>query len=343
MSGYQIVVGQWRGRRTAALLSRGVLEDLLVAPDDSTPTIGAIYRAVVDRPMKGMGGAILKLGQGQTGFLRQAKGLRAGETLLVQVTGVSEAGKAAPVTPRVLFKSRYAIVTPHAPGVNISRQIRDEDDRARIAEVAHSIELEEGHGAILRSAAVEADADVLADDLAAMAELAAQVMADHKGAPELLVEGPDPAEVAWRDWPQPDEVADDDAAFDRFEIADLIEDALRPRVDLEGGAFMYVEPTRALTAVDVNTGPDTSPAAGLKANIAAARALPLALRLRGLSGQVVLDLAPMAKKDRARWEQVLKTTLRADPVETSVAGWTPLGHVELQRKRERLPLHEVRQ
>ena len=59
---------------------------------------------------------------------------------------------------------------------------------------------------------------------------------------------------------------------------------------------MMIEPTRALVAVDVNTGPDTSPAASLKANIAAARDLPRQLRLRGLGGQVVVDFAPMPKK-----------------------------------------------
>ena len=60
-----------------------------------------------------------------------------------------------------------------------------------------------------------------------------------------------------------------------------------------------------LVAVDVNTGADTSPAAALKANIAAAKALPRALRLRGLGGQVVVDFAPLSKKDRRQIEQVL--------------------------------------
>ena len=340
MNGSQIILGQWRGREAAALLLNGVLEDLLVAPDDATPALGAIYRAEVDRPLKGQGGVVLKLGQGQKGYLRSAKGMKAGDRLLVQVTGYAEPGKAAPVSERILFKSRYAIVTPDAPGVNVSRQIKDEALRDQIAAIAHGIELEPGHGAILRSAAAEADEDTLADDLAAMADLAARVMADTAGSAELLVEGAAPAELAWRDWPQPDEVIETDGAFDRHDITDMIAQALAPRVALDEG-HMYVETTRALVAVDVNTGADTSPAAGLKVNIAAARALPRILRLRGLSGQIVIDPAPMPKKDRVRWEQVLKASLRQDRVETSMAGWTPLGHVELQRKRERLPLHEV--
>lgn len=102
---------------------------------------------------------------------------------------------------------------------------------------------------------------------------------------------------------------------------------------------MYVEPTRALIAIDVNTGGDTSPAAGLKANMAAARLLPRALRLRGLGGQVVLDLAPMPKKDRRGFEAALRKAFKADSVETALVGWTPLGNYELQRQRGRAPLN----
>ena len=121
----------------------------------------------------------------------------------------------------------------------------------------------------------------------------------------------------------------------------MIDALLSPCVALAGGAFAFVEPTRALVAVDVNTGPDTSFAAGLKANIALARDLPRILRSRGLGGQITVDFAPLAKKDRRQVEQALKAAFRRDQTETALAGWTPLGHFELQRKRERLPVAEV--
>jgi Ribonuclease G/E len=63
-------------------------------------------------------------------------------------------------------------------------------------------------------------------------------------------------------------------------------------------------------AVDVNTGADTSLAAGLKANIALARDLPRQLRIKGLGGQITLDLAPMPKKDRRGFETVLNREFR---------------------------------
>jgi Rne/Rng family ribonuclease len=100
---------------------------------------------------------------------------------------------------------------------------------------------------------------------------------------------------------------------------------------------MQIEPTRALVAVDVNTGTDTSPAAALKVNIAAARDLARHLRLRGLGGQVVVDFAPMPKRDRSILDQVLKAAFKADG-EVNLAGWTTLGLYELTRKRDRLPL-----
>jgi Rne/Rng family ribonuclease len=103
---------------------------------------------------------------------------------------------------------------------------------------------------------------------------------------------------------------------------------------------MLIEPTRALVAVDVNTGPDTSPAAALKANIAAARDLPRQLRLRGLGGQVVVDFAPMPKRERHILDQVLKAAFKTDG-EANLAGWTTLGLYEMTRKRDRLPLSEL--
>ncbi|TMV60096.1 ribonuclease G, partial [Thioclava sp. BHET1] len=54
-----------------------------------------------------------------------------------------------------------------------------------------------------------------------------------------------------------------------------------------------------------------------------------------------IDFAPMPKKDRAALEQVLKAAFRGAGAETSLAGWTPLGNYEIQRKRERLPLAEA--
>ena len=93
----------------------------------------------------------------------------------------------------------------------------------------------------------------------------------------------------------------------------------------------------------MNTGRDTSLAAGIKANLSCARALPRVLRLRGLGGQVVIDPAPMPKKDRKAFEIALRQAFKSDDIETVLVGWTTMGLFELQRKRARAPLQGILQ
>ena len=344
MKGRVVALDTLRGRPAAALIVDGLLEDFLIDPSDDAPVPGAIYRGIVDRPMKGQGGVFVKLPDGAMGFLRQVSGLAPGQPVLVQVSGAAEPGKAVPVSMRLLFKSRYAILTPEAPGLNVSRRIRDEGMRAELDALAADAMAGAAPdlGLILRSACAEADPGEVTEDIALMRGLAEAVLVDLAGGPELLVDGPGAQETAWRDWadPAPDEVADGEGAFAAFGVEELVDAVLSPRVPLTGGGHMMVEPTRALIAVDVNTGPDTSPAAGLKANIAAARDLPRQLRLRGLGGQVVVDFAPMPKKERTPLEQVLRAAFKADGAESSLSGWTTLGLYELVRKRDRRPLAE---
>lgn len=344
MKGRVIALSHIKGREAAALMVDGRLEDLLVAGGaDAPPAPGAIFRGIVDRPMKGQGGVFLRLPGGLRAFLREAKGLRPGQPLLVQVTGHAEPGKAVPVTARLLFKSRHAIVTPEAPGLNLSRRIRDAEVRARLSALAAAGMEGAAMGLILRSAAEWGADEEIAADIAAMRDLAGRIISDAGREAELLLDGTGPHDLAWRDWAEPpsDEVAEGARAFREHGVLEAIDALAQPGVALGQGATMWVESTRALVAVDVNTGGDTTPAASLKANLAAARELPRQLRLRGLGGQIAIDFAPMPKNDRRTVEGTLKAAFRADPVETALVGWTPLGHYEAQRKRERQPLAGV--
>jgi Ribonuclease G/E len=333
MKGRSIILDHLGEIEAAALMVDGRLDDLLI-DDPAAPRPGAIFRAICDRPVKGQGGMFLRLPDGETAFLRAAKGLRSGDAMLVQVTGVAEPGKAVPVTDRLLFKSRFAIVTPGAPGVNVSRQIADDDERDRLTALGKGAMEGLGHGLILRSLAAGADEDEILDDITAMADLCEAVLGDAEGTePEALTEGDGPHAVAWREWTAPS-VVTEAGSFATHGVLDQIEALRRPEIDL-GEGTMLVEATRALVAVDVNTAGDTSPAAALKANLAAARALPRALRVRGLGGQVVVDFVSISKAQRKQVEQSLRAAFRSDPIETSLVGWTAMGLFELSRKRER--------
>ncbi len=331
MKGIQIILGTANGQDAAALIEDGILQDLLV--DADAPLPGTIYRAKAVRPVKGQGGMFLDTPDGSA-FWRGAKGAAPGDLCLVQVTGYAEAGKAIPVTGKVLLKGRFVIATPGAPGINISRSIRDDEARVAARDAVEHLAAELGDiGLILRSSCADAPPEDIASEAGSLVATTQALLADKSNAVETLLDGPDIEEQIWRDWPI--------ATFERGDVTEFVEVAASDVCTLAGSASMSVEPTRAFVAVDVNTGNDTSPAAGLKANIAAARNLPRILRLKGLGGQVVVDFAPMPKKDRRGLEAALRAAFRADDIETALVGWTPMGHYELNRKRARAPLHEI--
>jgi Ribonuclease G/E len=281
---------------------------------------------------------MVEFGGGATGFLRGPKLPAPGRPVLVQVTGWAEPGKAPPVTARLVLKGRTAILTPGAPGANVARGLRDPERREALAALgAEALAGADADvGVILRTAAAEADDAAIRDEIAALAAEWAAVAAG--GSQGLVRPAPGAAAEARREWWQPgDAVREAATALADAGVWEEIAALRTPLVALGAGS-MAVEPTRALVAVDVNTGGDTSPAAALKANLAATRELPRQLRLRGLGGQVTVDFAPLPRGDRPKVEQALAAALKADGIETTVLGWTPGGNLELQRKRARRPL-----
>jgi ribonuclease G len=222
--------------------------------------------------MKGQGGLTLTLEDGAKGYLRHAKGIVPGATHDRAGLGpFAEPGKAAPVTPKPLFKSRYAIVTPGCAGAE--HLAPDQATRRSVTAfwkwpMRRWRAPREGHGLILRSAAEGVDAETLDGDIAAMRDLAAAAMVDVAGGPERLV------------WMR------------RTPILPCVARLVGPRsrrghrragklcrstacstpwtrcfrpigpAFCRGGSSAHVEPTRALVAVDVNTGGDMSLAAG---------------------------------------------------------------------------------
>ena len=340
-----VVLDVVNGKPAAALLVNGQIHDLLIEADNNLPKPEAIYRGRTTLPMKGQNGIILDIGSGQKAFLRNAKGIPQGTQMTVQVATHAETGKATPVVNKLIFKSRYCIVTPDAPGLNIARSIKDDEERDRLLEIVHEVSTNRSneYGLIIRSSAMDIDADAISDDINAMYDLADNVMSQTSGDPALIMPAPTAEMKAWRDWvnPDPDEVIKEINSFETMGIWDHIEKLKHSKSKLPNGASMIIEPTSAFVAVDVNTGNDFSLSAGLKANLAVAKELPNQLSLRGLGGQIIIDFAPSPKKDRKLIETALNSSFRKGKIDTVVVGWTTLGNFELQRKRERIPLSEL--
>ena len=345
------------GRRLAALVVDGRIEDLLIGRANSRePAPGAIYRARVLRRLAASGGAFVDLGGGASGYLRAAAGVGVGDALAVQVNTVPEPGKAPVVTTRLLVRGRFAVVTPGRLGIGFSGRLTKNRERRRRLRTLANERFGDGlerFGLIFRTACDHADMDAIGDDLSLTLEQAEQALSlSSAGEPGLRLPAPDADVLARNEWtaPEPDDVLDCEGSFDTLGIWDMISVLRLPVINLPAdqgtrpdasGSTMVIESTSALVAVDVNTGDRFSADAGMRANLEAARELPRQLRLRGLGGQVVIDFAPMSRRHRPRVEQLLESTFRADPVDTTLAGWTPLGNYELRRMRVRTPLASV--
>lgn len=301
-----------------------------------------------------------------------------GAAVMVQVVKDPQGGKGAELSLHINLPGRHLVYAPRQHDVVFSRRLTDEAERHRLAAalaaVAHPDE-----GFILRTAAEGASGEDLARDVdwlrAAWADLEsragtakvpsclwrdltplARVLRDrgHAGIRRVLTD--DRAEQAAaqdycrRFMPALAEhielVGRDIPLFDRFGIEEEIAAALQRRVPLPSGGFLLIEPTAALTAIDVNTGrhighstpSDTILATNLEAAVEVARQV----RLRSLSGLIVIDFVHMQTAEHQA--RVLETTRAAfadDPMFVRIGGFTALGLMEVARRRGRPPLHEI--
>ena len=130
-----------------------------------------------------------------------------------------------------------------------------------------------------------------------------------------------------------------------LDIEAIVDAALSDRVALEGGGSLHIEHTHAATLIDVDTGtPDARDPrqAALSANLLAAPAIARHMRLRNLSGGIVIDFVGIeGRGPRERVRAALTQALAADPAAPQALGWTRIGHFEVVRPRRGRSLADV--
>lgn len=130
-----------------------------------------------------------------------------------------------------------------------------------------------------------------------------------------------------------------------YSLDRVMEDALSRKVWLKSGGYLVIEPTEAMVVIDVNTGKysgkKTLQETVLKINLEAADEIGRQLRLRNLSGIIMVDFIDMeAQENREQLLRRLTEVASHDPVKTTVVDMTKLNLVEMTRKKVRRPLHE---
>jgi len=307
--------------------------------------------------------------------------LSQGDRVLVQVTRDAMSSKGARLTTDLAIPSRFLVYMPYTPRVGVSARIENEAERDRLSHAVSAIRQELGltGGFIVRTVGDGAPFEALAADMRFLSTVWADIHQQSlTSPPETLLYGDLPLPIRMlRDLLTPDVssviidnrdawqemtvftqrfapefthrlVLHAEAAplFAQYGIDDAIERALLPRVPLRSGGFLVIEQTEAMVTVDVNTGGFVGSRSleqtVLRTNLEAAQTVARQLRLRNLGGIIIIDFIDMIDAEHKR--QVLaqlSTALAADPAKTTIGPLSPLGLVELTRKRTRESLEQL--
>ena len=304
----------------------------------------------------------------------------AGGEILVQVLKDPLGTKGARLTTFVTIPSRYLVYMPKGRGVGISARIEDETERQRLRDAA-ALFLRPGApgGYIVRTAAEGATPDALRADMlfleklwtmlcekAAQARPGSLVYEDLPLAVRVLRDvvssGVDKVSVDHADtWQRMSEFArtfmpdmterielysGDRPIFDLYGVEDEIEKSLDRKVPLKSGGYLIFDQTEAMTTIDVNTGAyvghSTLEETIFRTNLEAAVAIARQLRLRNLGGIIIIDFIDMEKEDHRRQVlQALEKSLMGDHAKNHISSVSPLGLVEMTRKRTRESLEHM--
>lgn len=303
------------------------------------------------------------------------------QKVLVQVMKEPTGNKGPRLTGKVSLPGRYLVLIPHGRGVNLSRRIEKESERHRLRALAILIK-PSGMGLLVRTEAEGVAEEAIMEDLESLQSQWEEIEqeAKTKRPPALLNRDDDfiqrvlrdayTAEVnrivvdshagtkrikqhlsAWSGGKSPkgvtvDHHRDRSPILEFFRVNASIREALKPRVDLPSGGYIIIEPTEALTVIDVNSGSFTRSATAretvLWTNCEAATEIARQLRLRNIGGVIVIDFIDMdSQRDRLQVLEHFSKAIKADKARPQIAQLSELGLVELTRKRQGQNIYEL--
>lgn len=300
------------------------------------------------------------------------KVLRPGDPVVIQVRREGVGKKNPQGTTKFSLPGRYWVYLPTEDRVGISRRVGDRETGRRLRQIAYELK-GENEGVIGRTAAFQASKEDLERDFRYLQGIwkGIEAAAEETSPPKLLHEPLDLVRTLVRDrfLENVGSLIVDDAEqhkeiqdfleylhlprfrrlvrlyrgkvplFVRYDIERRLRDALLHKIPLKAGGFLVVNETEALTAIDVNTGSDVrhrnQAAAILNTNLEAAKEIPRILRLRKISGIIVVDLVDMeSETDEQKVIALLQEELKKDRSPADFIDITKLGLVEITRRRE---------
>lgn len=297
--------------------------------------------------------------------------VREGQDIVVQVVKDPIGSKGARLTTQLSIPSRYLVLLPQSQVIGVSARIEDEAERARLKGLVSTLAPDAGQGYIVRTNAESQPSEALAEDIAYLGRAWSLVERQSResrtgscvyedltlplrAVRDLMRRDVEKVRVDSREtcdklrafagqyMPGLDEKIEHYVGarpiFDLYGVEDEIQRALEKEVPLKSGGYLVIDQTEAMTTVDVNTGSFLGQRnleeTVYRTNLEAAQAVARQLRLRNLGGIIIIDFIDMVDPEHRR--QVLRTlekSLAKDHAKTTVYDFSPLGLVEMTRKR----------
>ncbi len=300
------------------------------------------------------------------------------QKVLVQVIKEPTGSKGPRVTGSISIPGKYLILQPYGQGVNISRKINTETERSRLKSLGVLIK-PPSTGLLFRTEAEKIKEELLIEDLEQLTQQWENILkiSEASNLPNLIKRDDDFSLKILRDYIKESTKSiiidskfsvarakdflinyesDIDIEFhdnslnqhiiEKYEIKKTIQKALQPRVDLPSGGYIIIEPTEALTVIDVNSGSFTRSANSrqtvLWTNCEAAVEISRQMKLRNIGGVIVIDFIDMeSRRDQFQLLEHFTSAIKDDSARPQIAQLTELGLVELTRKRQGQNIYEL--
>ena len=317
----------------------------------------------------------LRLKKGSAGITEL---LEPKQKVLVQVMKEPTGSKGPRLTGNISLPGKYIILQPFGQGVNISRKINTEIERSRLRALGVLIK-PPGTGLLFRTEAKDIIEELLIEDLEHLIQKWENILQlnEISNPPMLISRDEDFSLKILRDYANSSiskvtidnknateraknylinnesnfiidfhNNSQEDHILEKYKINQTIQKALQPRVDLPSGGYIIIEPTEALTVIDVNSGSFTRSANSrqtvLWTNCEAAIEISRQMKLRNIGGVLIIDFIDMdSRRDQFQLLEHFTTAIKDDSAKPQIAQLTELGLVELTRKRQGQNIYEL--
>ena len=317
----------------------------------------------------------LKLNKGVLGITEL---LEPKQKVLVQVMKEPTGNKGPRLNGNISLPGKYLILQPYGQGVNISRKINTETERSRLKALG-VLTKPPSTGILFRTESENIKEELIIEDLENLIQKWEEILklSENSNPPSLIKRDDDFSLKILRDHVNSatkkiiidnkllvDKAKDflksnesnleigfhdndlNEHILEKYEIKKTIQKSLQPRVDLPSGGYIIIEPTEALTVIDVNSGSFTRSANSrqtvLWTNCEAALEISRQMKLRNIGGVIVVDFIDMeSRRDQFQLLEHFTSTIKDDSARPQIAQLTELGLVELTRRRQGQNIYEL--